>query len=479
MSDLSRFRYFVVLAEMRTGSNLLEACLNEIPGLRCEGEAFNPVFVSHPKTDSLFGFDRATRDRDPLALLSAFERQDSLSGFRYFHDHDPRVVDAFLGDRDCAKIILTRNPLESYVSLKIARATQQWRLGDVKNRRMEKVVFDPVEFETHLRDLQAFQIKVQNRLQVTGQTAFYVDYEDIQSLDVINGLAEWLGVAARLEAMPKKLKRQNPEALEDKVVNPEAIAAGIARLDRFHLSRSPNFEPRQPGLLWAFRACQTAPLVYAPLPGCSERPVLSWMGAVDGGAEPSELLSGFTAQSWRDWQRSHARRVAFTVLRHPLARAHEIFVGQVALGSRENVRRFIERVHGLSVPTERAALRALDAQTHRQLFLGFLQFVKANLNGQTALPTRPVWASQSRLIEAITTQCPLHHLLREGTLAEDLPRLGRDLGRDLPAFVPTPRSGPLDLARIYDAGVEAACRAAYGIDYERLGFGDWSDEQGA
>ncbi|TVP71252.1 MAG: nodulation protein NodH [Rhodobacteraceae bacterium] len=459
---------------MRTGSNLLEASLNEFPSLRCEGEAFNPVFVGHPKTDCIHGFDRASRDRDPLALLSAFKEQPTLSGFRYFHDHDPRVLEPFLNDQDCAKIILTRNPLESYVSLKIARATQQWRLGDVKNRRVEKVVFDPVEFETHLRSLQDFQLKVLNRLQVTGQSAFYVDYEDILSVDVINGLARWLGVETQIDALPRKLKRQNPEPLDEKLVNPEALADGLARIDRFHLSRSPNFEPRQAGLLWAFRACRTAPLVYAPLPGCSERPILNWMSAVDGGGEPAALRSDFTAQSWREWQRSNSARVAFTVLRHPLARAHEIFVGQVALGSRENVRRFIERVHGIAVPTERAALKALDVATHRHLFMGFLDFVRANLNGQTALPVRPVWASQSRLIEAITTQCPLHHLLREDTLAEDLPRLGRDLGRVLPAFEDAARASPLNLARIYNPGLEAACRAAYGIDYDMLGFADWS-----
>ncbi|MCC5955099.1 MAG: nodulation protein NodH [Natronohydrobacter sp.] len=473
MSQPPRFRYFVVLAEMRTGSNLLEACLNEFPGVACEGEAFNPVFVGHPKTESLYGFDRAARDADPLALLAAFGNQPGLAGFRYFHDHDQRVIDPILNDPDCAKIVLTRNPLDSYVSLKIARATQQWRLGDVKNRKAEKVVFDPVEFETHVRMLQEFQLKVQSALQTSGQTAFYVDYEDIQSLDVLNGMAQWLGVTARIDALPKKLKRQNPEPLDEKLVNPEAVAQGLARLDRFHLSRSPSFEPRQPGLIWAYHACRSLPLVYAPLPGCSERAILNWMASIDGAA-PRDLHSDFSAQDWRAWQRNHPQRVSFTVMRHPLARAHEIFVGQVALGKRENVRSFIERVHGIALPTDADGLRAMDRDAHRRAFLGFLQFVQANLNGQTALPTRPVWASQTRLIEGITSQCPLHHLLRETHLAEDLPRMGRDLGRELPPFSAKPHARPVALEDIYDAQVEAAGRAAYGIDYNQLGFGDWS-----
>lgn len=473
MSQAHRFRYFVVLAEMRTGSNLLEACLNEFPGVSCMGEAFNPVFVGHPKTDALFGFDRAARDADPLALLAAFGDQTGLSGFRYFHDHDQRVADAILTDPGCAKIVLTRNPLDSYVSLKIARATQQWRLGDVKNRKVEKVVFDPVEFEAHIRSLQAFQLKVQVTLQTSGQSAFYVDYEDIQSLDVLNGLAQWLGVTARIDALPKKLKRQNPEPLGEKLVNPEAITQGLARLDRFHLSRSPSFEPRQPALIWAYHACRSLPLVYAPLPGCSERAILSWMASIDGSG-PRDLQSDFSAQDWRDWQRSNPQQMSFTVIRHPLARAHEIFVGQVVLGKREHVRGFIERVHGIALPTDADGLRAMDRSVHRGAFLGFLQFVQANLNGQTALPTRPVWASQARLIEGITSQCPLHRLLRIEHLAEDLPRLGRDLERDLPAFEPKAPALPVTLAEIYDAQVEAAGRAAYGMDYHQLGFGDWS-----
>lgn len=473
MSQPPRFRYFVVLAEMRTGSNLLEACLNEFPGLSCMGEAFNPVFLGYPRTDTLYGFDRAARDADPLALLAAFGTQPGLAGFRYFHDHDQRVIDPILNDPACAKIVLTRNPLDSYVSLQIARATQQWRLGDVKNRKVEKVVFDPIEFETHVRELQEFQLKVQSALQTSGQTAFYVDYEDIQSLDVLNGLAQWLGLTERIEALPKKLKRQNPEPLEEKLVNPEAIPLGLARLDRFHLSRSPSFEPRQPALIWAYHACRSLPLVYAPLPGCSERAVLSWMASIDG-AGPRDLLSDFSAQSWRDWQRSNPQRLSFTVLRHPLARAHEIFVGQVVLGRREHVRGFIERVHGIALPGDTEGLRAMDRESHRSAFLGFLQFVQANLNGQTALPTRPVWASQARLIEGITSQCPLHHLLRIEHLAEDLPRLGRDLGRDLPPFHARAQDHPVALGDIYDAQVEAAGRAAYGRDYHQLGFGDWS-----
>lgn len=470
---MSRFDYFVILAEMRTGSNLLEAYLNAFEGIACEGEAFNPSFVAYPKIDTLFGITRPARDADPIALLRLVAARPGMTGFRFFHDHDPRVFDPFMRDPRCAKIILTRNPVESYVSLKIARATQQWRLGDVKNKRAAQVVFDPVEFSDHVAELQGFQLRVQQILQTTGQAAYYIGYDDIKDLAVINGLAAWLGVSEKLENAPRKLKRQNPEPLEEKLLNPEAVAEGVARLDRFNLARTPNFEPRHPPPLWGFRACADTPLVYAPLPGGHERDIYAWMAQIDGVA-PRDLKTDFTPQAWRDWQRVHPQRVAFTVLRHPLARAHETFVQQVVLGKRTNVRAFIERVHGIELPQDAVGAQAWPEGAHRAGFLGYLHFIQANLNGQTALPTRALWASQTSLIEAITPQCPLHRLIRSDRLGDELPRLGDELGRSVPAFVPSARELPLDLAVAYDREVEAAGRAAYGRDYEMLGFNDWS-----
>ena len=44
-----RFTSFIVLAGMRTGSNFLEANLNQFPDLKSYGELFNPHFVGGPK----------------------------------------------------------------------------------------------------------------------------------------------------------------------------------------------------------------------------------------------------------------------------------------------------------------------------------------------------------------------------------------------------------------------------------------------
>ncbi len=213
------FDSFVVLAEMRTGSNFLESNLNALEGVSCHGEAFNPHFIGYPNREDLLGVTAAARDADPGALWDRVRQAPGLNGCRYFHDHDPRMLTVLLDDPKVAKIVLTRNPAESYVSRKIAQATGQWKLTNVAKRRDALAVFDGPEFEAHLQGLQDFQFRVMRALQVSGQTAFYVAYEDLQDVEVMNGLARWLGVEARLEALEGKLKPQNPEPLSEKVAN--------------------------------------------------------------------------------------------------------------------------------------------------------------------------------------------------------------------------------------------------------------------
>ena len=242
---MTQFDYFVVFAEMRTGSNFLETNLNALDGVTCHGEAFNPKFISYPNRTETLGVTLAERVADPQRLLGRIKEAEGLNGFRYFNDHDPRLFDLMMNDPRCAKVVLTRNPAESYVSWKIAKATGQWKLTDVKRHRGSQITFNAEEFEEHVNKLQDFQVRLLNTLQKSGQTAFYVEYEDLQDVEVMNGLAAYLGVADRLESLDKSLKKQNPSSLSEKVVNFSDMEAAASRLDRFNLTRTPNFEPRR------------------------------------------------------------------------------------------------------------------------------------------------------------------------------------------------------------------------------------------
>lgn len=473
----ARFTSFVVFAEMRTGSNFLEVNLNALAGVQCFGEAFNPHFLGYPDSKPILGVDLATRDRDPGALLMAIrEAPQTLGGFRYFHDHDPRVLDAILADETCAKIILTRNPAESYVSWKIARETGQWKLTDLKARKAAEAHFDPAEFEAHLEAMQAFQVMLLNRLQITGQTAFYLAYEDLQNLDVMNGLAAFLGVSARLDALDKSLKKQNPSSIASKVRNFSAMQDGLARLDRFNLTRTPSFEPRRGPVVPSYIAAARAPLLYLPLRSGPVAQVTGWLAALDG-VEEDALLSGMTQKALRQWKRAAQGHRSFTVLRHPVARAHDAFCRHILStgeGSYGQLRQTLVRRFDLPLPEDGPGAD-YDQAAHAAAFAAFLRFLKANLAGQTAVRVDAAWCTQVEAIRGFGEFCLPDHIFREDELAESLPDLARAAGYATPPSVPKPLPDqPFALSDIYDARIEKLAAEAYQRDYMMFGFGAYA-----
>lgn len=461
------FDCFVVLAEMRTGSNLVEAALNLLPDVTCHGEAFNPALLGHPKKTELLGMTRAERDADPLELWHRIKAAPGLNGCRYFHDHDPRVLRAMLDDPACGKIILTRNPIESYVSLKIARATGQWKLGDAKHRKEAQASFDAAEFETHLGVLQEFQMLLMHALQTSGQSAFYIDYEDAQDLAVLNGLARWLGLATELADMPKSLVVQNPAALAQKVRNFSQMEASLARLDRFNLSRTPNFEPRRgpnvPGFIGS-----GAGLLFMPLRSPRDRQIRDWLG------ETGTIEEGFSQKTLRQWRRAHPGHRSFTVLRHPVLRAYHAFGAVLGRKAMAPTREVLRKGYKLPIPAEGTAL---GEEVLPDLFAAFLRWLKANLNAQTSLPVAPLWASQAAMVQGFAQFATPDLIAREDRLAQDLGYLAQSLGLEAPVFRPVAgqEGGLPDLGRIWTAQIEKAAREAYPRDYEQFGFSDWKD----
>lgn len=472
------FDYFVVFAEMRTGSNFLEANINSFDGLTCHGEAFNSSFIGYPNADHILGVSRAERDADPAKLIDTIKaKTQGLGGFRYFSDHDPRVLDTLLADPRCGKIILTRNPVDSFVSLQIAKATGQWKLTNVKHARQQKIHFDAAAFEQHMSDLQVFQVRLMRGLQRSGQTAFYVAYEDLQDVDVMNGLAAYLGCHARIDALDDKLKRQNPEALETKVLNFESLSKALSRLDRFNLNRTPNFEPRRGPNVPTYIAAPRAPLLYFPLKSTPVDVVTGWLSALDDGAE---VLTAFSQKSLRDWKTAMVGHRSFTVLRHPLSRAHAAFCARLLSTKSDSfpeMRQALRKHHGVPLP-EFDPFRDPDAgyddAAHRLAFKAFLKFLKRNLAGQTNLRIDPAWASQLSLLQGVADFGLPDIIVREDRLQDDLAILAAQIGRDTMPAVPdvtNPYAAWLD--RIVDVEMNTSARDVYQRDYEAFGFGDW------
>lgn len=465
---MAAFDSFVILGAMRTGSNLLEDLLAGLDGIACHGELFNPHFVGRLGQTAHLGLDLAQRDADPLRLLAALRAQGGMPGFRLFHDHDPRVIAHVLADRRCAKIVLSRNPLESYVSLQIARATDQWRLTNVARHRTARARFDPAEFEAYLDTLQGFHRQIQQALQITGQTAFHIHYDDLGEVAVLNGLAAFLGLDARLAGAEPRLRKQNPEPLTDKVENPAEMAAALARLDRFDLSRTPDFEPRRGPGPAAFQAAAQAPLLFVALRGGPEAAVRSWLAALDG-VGPEALPGPFSRPGLVEWMGNRPGHRGFAVLRHPVARAWAAFDQAIRPHRFPRICTVLRRSHGLVLP-DPGSPAAADPDLLQADFLGFLRFLRANLAGQTAVRVDPLWASQGALLRGHAQLRLPDFLLREGE-ADGFALLAARVGRPAPP-PPAPERWPA-LAALYDDAVETAARAAFAADYAEFGFGPW------
>ena len=469
------FDYFVVFAEMRTGSNFLEANLNAFEAFQCHGEAFNPHFIGYPNSTDILGVDQATRESDPQRLINTIkEFSEGLGGFRFFHDHDPRVLDVILDDPRCAKIILTRNPAESYVSWKIAQATGQWKLTNVKRRKDSKISFDGVEFENHITKLQEFQVFLLNRLQTSGQTAFYVAYEDLQSLEVMNGLARYLGAEERLEALDASLKKQNPSSLRDKVANFDDMQMALSGGDAFNLTRTPNFEPRRGPGVPGFVTGAHAPLLYMPLRAGPEAQVTEWIAGLDDvGVET--LPTKHNQKSMRQWKRAKKGHRSFTVLRHPVARAHAAFCSKIlnrGPGTFTEIRKTLRNFYKIPLPGQPDD--SYDRMAHRAAFAGFLEFLRANLAGQTSIRVDAHWATQASVIQGMSVFAPPDVIIREAEMHSELPALARQVGYLKPG---TPSSAPEDapfaLSEIYDAEIEKTVSEIYQRDYMMFGFKSW------
>lgn len=473
----NHFDYFVVFAEMRTGSNFLETNLNATEGLACHGEAFNPHFIGYPNKTEILGITQEMRDNDPLRLIRAIRDEPGcLRGFRFFHDHDVRAQDAVLDDPRCAKIILTRNPLDSYVSWKIAQATGQWKLTNVKRRKEAQAVFDTPEFLGHLESQHDFQVMMLNRLQCSGQTAFYLAYEDLQSVEVMNGLATWLGARGRVEALDKSLKPQNPQEVTAKVANPEVMVAALAGLDRFNLARTPNFEPRRGAAVPSYVACEGTPLLFLPIRGGPEVRVVDWMAALDGVA-PGDLATKMNQKQLRHWKRKHPGHRTFTVLRHPAARAHAVFCRRIlntGTGSYLQIRETLRKQFKLPIPG-RESQKPWSKSDHRRAFEAFLGFVRMNLAGQTAIRVEAAWGTQAQALASFGDFVLPDHVLREDELAEMLPLIARQVGNEKPG---QPGKGETDapyaLADIHDDQLERLIAEVYQRDYMLFGFSPWS-----
>jgi hypothetical protein len=249
----------------------------------------------------------------------------------------------------------------------------------------------------------------------------------------------------------------------------------LAGLDRFNLTRTPNFEPRRGANVPSYLAAARTPILYLPVRGGPEREVCEWMAALDG-TSAEEVGSGMSQKAVRQWKRQHPGHRTFTVVSHPARRAHRAFCRHIlgAAGKRyEGIRQLLVRSHGLILPDDPGD-PAHDLAKHRTAFKSFLSFLQANLNGQTAVRVDATWCNQAQVLQGFAEFAPPDMVIREDEIGSELDALARKFGHENPPKVPPAALDvTFDLADIYDAEIEDRIARAYQRDYMIFGFGPW------
>ena len=471
----SSFKYFAIFAAMRTGSNLLERNLNQFNGIVCHGELFNPAFVGKSEQTEFMGIDLVEREADPDKLIARIIEKsgDMLPGFRIFQGHDHRVFKTALADPDCAKIILRRRPIDSFVSLEIAKATDQWILGNAPKRKTAQVHYDGAAYRDYLRALGGYEAELRQRLQEAGQTAFELRYEDLKTPAVLNGLVSYLGRGDRRNHFEESIRRQNPEPLSEKVSNYAEMIADLGGLDAETLDGQVGPETTRGIGIRDLVVSNVAPVLYAPLPGVSSQKVYALMARL-GGGKPVELGSDLSQKELAAWlDEAGARLQSFTLIEHPLERAYGVFMSHIfppVDATYPKIRRRLKAQFDVPLPEKGDDLSDWTTDRHRAAFEGFLVFLKSNLAGQTSIRIDGRWEAQHKLLGSVQVAQPIARIVKSGAFAEFAAELEGVGAYSVPD---PPDQAPSSLAEIYNRRLENLARAAYAKDYRLFGFGAW------
>jgi LPS sulfotransferase NodH len=215
---------FVIVGMMRSGSNLLERQLSSLADVRCHGELFNPGFIgfSHPWPVEHAGYQRNTtgpRDADEIDFFNKIDAacDRPIMGFRLFLDHGNDITPHILYDTRIKKIVLSRNLLESYVSLQTAQDTGVWLTTEKKNTAAAPIDVSIDEFMTFALRQALYYNEIQTILHATNQPYLQLDYTEAKDLARINEIAEFVGSSERFQKIEEPIKKQSTGKLDDRI----------------------------------------------------------------------------------------------------------------------------------------------------------------------------------------------------------------------------------------------------------------------
>jgi len=232
---------FVILAQARTGSNLLCGLLNSHPEVLCHHGLFNSEGIHYAldHRDGSFDFGSMTdRDRDPAGFLDRVWSTDlscRAVGFKINRAEHAAASALVMSDAGVRKVLLRRrNRIKTYVSALIAERSRTWESygSTAFHPPTERVSVDATALKEYAAMVAEYYSSVEQALSASGQDYFCIDYECLSSPAEIGRLLKFLDVScagpglSRIALTAPGFKR-NPADLRDIVTNFDQLSAEL------------------------------------------------------------------------------------------------------------------------------------------------------------------------------------------------------------------------------------------------------------
>jgi LPS sulfotransferase NodH len=217
-------RRFAIVGNARTGSNFLLDGLKTSPAIRM----YHELFASHNREVG----------KDFEKILSTIYQYESKStrlvGFKVFYNHlTDEEWEKLVRRKDLRVIHLTRrNRLRTVISLEIAFKTGQWtKAANSGSPKEKRIMLDPVKLIQRLEQIE--EGEAATRVRFCDRPILEVVYEELvrSPQAVFESVGAYLDVNG-IDPGKIRLKRQNPESLEQLIINYNEVA-DVLRNTRF------------------------------------------------------------------------------------------------------------------------------------------------------------------------------------------------------------------------------------------------------
>lgn len=230
-SSKSDIEKFIIISIPRTGSNLLCGALDAHPEIICHYELFHKEAIYHSSKygdECVKGYTVEKRNNAPKAFLNhifsfRFNKPVKTIGYKIFAEHNDKLLEDLINDRDVKKIILKRdNQFLAYLSQLEAQKTGVFVITEENQKKANydfKVTINFSKFKYFEKKNTDFFKKIETKLENTSQDFLTLEY--ITSLNKNNRIKmlKFLNVTVKPDLLVLEYEKQNKRKLEERIEN--------------------------------------------------------------------------------------------------------------------------------------------------------------------------------------------------------------------------------------------------------------------